>query len=81
VAFVAAYNVAKHLKALRWRTSFEAITESWTKDASTFKINPHHLIPGPYTYTVAEIDYQSLTSLRLMNRPIGSAFAGSKPYA
>jgi len=49
LAFVAAYNFAKHLKALRWRTPFEAITEAWTKDASTFKINPRHLIPGPYT--------------------------------
>lgn len=49
LSFVAAYNFAKHLKALRWRTPFQAIHEAWTKDRSPFKINPHHLIPGPYT--------------------------------
>lgn len=49
LSFVAAYNFAKHLKALRWRTPFESIAEAWTKDPSPFKINPRHLIPGPYT--------------------------------
>ena len=49
LAFVAAYNFAKHLKALRWRTPFQAILDAWTKDPSIFKINPHHLIPGPNT--------------------------------
>jgi transposase-like protein len=48
VAFVAAYNFAKHLKALRWRTPFEAVCTAWTKDPSIFKIDPRHLIPGPY---------------------------------
>jgi hypothetical protein len=48
-AFLTAYNFAKHLKALRWRTPFQAICEAWTKDPQPFKINPHHLIPGPYT--------------------------------
>jgi hypothetical protein len=47
LAFVRAYNFAKHLKALRWRTPFQAICDAWTKDRSIFKINPHHLIPGP----------------------------------
>ena len=47
LAFVTAYNFAKHLKALRWRTPFQAICDAWTKDPSPFKINPHHLIPGP----------------------------------
>jgi transposase-like protein len=47
LAFVAAYNFAKHLKALRWRTPFEAIVHAWTADPSTFRINPRHLIPGP----------------------------------
>ena len=47
LAFVAAYNFAKHLKALQWRTPFEAIQDAWTKDPSPFKINPHHLIPRP----------------------------------
>ena len=36
-------------KALRWRTPFQAICDAWTKDPSGFKINPHHLIPGPHT--------------------------------
>ncbi len=47
LAFVRAF--AKHLKALRWRTPFQAICDAWTKDRSIFKINPHHLIPGPNT--------------------------------
>jgi transposase InsO family protein len=49
LAFVAAYNFAKHLKALRWRTPFEAIQDAWTNDPSPFKINPHQLIPRPNT--------------------------------
>lgn len=49
LAFVTAYNFAKHLKALRWRTPFQAICNAWTKDPSIFRINPHHLIPGPHT--------------------------------
>ena len=48
-AFIRAYNFAKHLKALRWRTPFQAICDAWAKDRSIFKINPHHLIPGPNT--------------------------------
>ena len=31
LAFVTAYNFAKHLKALRWRTPFQAICDAWTK--------------------------------------------------
>lgn len=49
LAFVAAYNFAKHLKALRWKTPYEAICHHWTKDPSIFKIDPRHLIPGPNT--------------------------------
>lgn len=48
-AFVAAYNFAKHLKALRWRTPYEAICQAWTKDPSPFKIDLRHLIPKPNT--------------------------------
>jgi transposase-like protein len=47
LAFVTAYNFGKHLKRLRWRTPFQAICEAWAKDPAPFKINPHHLIPGP----------------------------------
>ena len=49
LAFITAYNFAKHLKALRWRTPFQAICNAWTKEPAIFKINPHHLIPGPNT--------------------------------
>ena len=49
VAFVTAYNFAKHLKALRWRTPFQASCDAWVADPSAFKINPRHLIPGPHT--------------------------------
>lgn len=47
LAFVSAYNFAKHLKALKWNTPFEAIMHAWTTDPDIFKINPRHLIPGP----------------------------------
>jgi hypothetical protein len=49
LAFLTAYNFAKHLKALRWRTPYQAICDAWTNDPSVFKINPHHLIPRPHT--------------------------------
>jgi hypothetical protein len=45
---ITAYNFAKHLKALKWRTPYQVICELWTKDPAIFKINPHHLIPGPH---------------------------------
>ena len=48
-AFVAAYNFAKHLKALRWRTPFEAVSQAWDTNPTIFKIDPRHLIPGPNT--------------------------------
>ena len=49
LTFVAAYNFAKHLKALQWRTPFRSICDAWQQDPSPFKINPHHLTPGPNT--------------------------------
>jgi transposase-like protein len=50
-AFITAYNFAKHPKSLRWRTPFRAICDAWTKDPTPFIINPHHLIPGPHTFS------------------------------
>ena len=47
LAFVSAHNFAKHLEALRWRTPFQAVCDAWAKDPAIFRINPHHLIPGP----------------------------------
>ena len=49
LAFVSAYNFAKHLKALRWKTPFETICQAWTTTPDIFKLNPCHLIPGPNT--------------------------------
>jgi transposase-like protein len=49
LAFVATYNFAKHLKSLKWKTPYQTICQAWASDPSRFKINPHHLIPGPYT--------------------------------
>ena len=49
LAFVTAYNFAKHLKALRWRTPFQAVCDAWQADPSAFRIDPRHLIPGPHT--------------------------------
>ena len=49
LAFVTAHNFAKHLKALRWRTPFQTILDAYKANPSPFKVNPHHLMPGPYT--------------------------------
>jgi integrase-like protein len=49
LSFVTAYNFAKHLKALKWKTPFQSICDAWKSNPSAFKVNPHHLIPGPHT--------------------------------
>lgn len=49
LAFVCAFNFAEHLKALRWRTPNQAITDAWQKTPAMFKTDPRHLIPGPDT--------------------------------
>lgn len=46
LTFVSAYNFAKHLKALRWKTPFEAVCHAWTTTPEIFKGNsdqPRHL--------------------------------------
>jgi hypothetical protein len=43
LAFVRAYNFAKHLKALRWRTPFQAICDAW---ASIRRFRPRALDAG-----------------------------------
>lgn len=48
-AFLAAYNFAKHLKALGWRTPFQAVCAAWVSDPQPFRVDPHHLIPEPNT--------------------------------
>src|ERR687893_1276566 len=49
LTFVTAYDFAKHLKALRWRTPFQAVCDAWKADPAPFKVDPRHLIPGPHT--------------------------------
>ena len=49
LAFVCAFNFAKHLKALRWKTPYQTLVETWQKNPAIFKTDPRHLIPGPYT--------------------------------
>jgi len=49
LTFITAYNFAKHLKALRWRTPFQAVCDAWTKDPAIFKVNPH---PSSRDYTI-----------------------------
>jgi hypothetical protein len=49
LTFVTAYSFAKHLKALRWRTPYQAICNAWTNAPPIFKINLHHVVPGPHS--------------------------------
>ena len=46
LAFVSAYNFAKHLKAIRWKTPFVATCQAWTKTPDIFKLDTRRLIPG-----------------------------------
>ena len=48
LSFVTAYNFAKHLKALKWKTHFQSICDAWKSNPSAFKINLHHPISGPH---------------------------------
>ena len=47
--YLAAYNFAKHLRALRWKTPYETIQALWDSKPGLFRDPPDHLIPGPYT--------------------------------
>ncbi len=47
LAFVTAYNLGKHLKVLRWRPPFQAISDAWTKDPTILKVNSDCLILKP----------------------------------
>ena len=49
LAFVCAFNFAKHLKAIRWKTPCQTVVEAWQKNPARFKTDPRHLIPGPCT--------------------------------
>jgi transposase InsO family protein len=47
--WLAAYNFARQLKALRWRTPMEAITAVWQQKPELFHHSPGHYTPGPNT--------------------------------
>jgi len=47
--FVDAYNYARRLKTLRGLTPYEFICQTWTTQPDRFRLNPLHLIPGPYS--------------------------------
>ena len=47
--FVDAYNHARRLKTLRGFTPYEFIVHTWTQEPDRFRLDPLHLIPGPYT--------------------------------
>ena len=60
LAFVCAFNFAKHLKALRWKTPYQTIVDTWQKNPAIFKADPRHLIPGPYSASIPTGGHQSL---------------------
>lgn len=47
--YLCAYNDAKHLKALRWRTPVETLEALWAAKAELFRRSPAHLTLGPNT--------------------------------
>ena len=53
LAFVCAFNFAKHLKALRWKTPYQTIVYAWQKNPAIFKTDPRSPHPGAiYIYLV-----------------------------
>jgi transposase InsO family protein len=46
--FVDAYNYGRRLKTLRGLTPFEFIGKTWTEQPARFRLDPSHLMPGPY---------------------------------
>jgi transposase InsO family protein len=47
--YLTAYNFAKHLKALRWRTPYETLEAIWSSRPELFRRSPDHLTLGPNT--------------------------------
>jgi transposase InsO family protein len=45
--WLTAYNFAKQLKALKFRTPYQAIEELWKSKPDVFIIKPSHHMPGP----------------------------------
>jgi hypothetical protein len=44
---LAAYDFAKHLKALQWQTPYETIQAQWESKPELFRDWPDHLTLGP----------------------------------
>ncbi len=47
--FLSAYNFARRLKTLRGLTPYEYICKVWTSEPQRFRVEPNHLISGPYS--------------------------------
>lgn len=47
--YLVAYNFAKHLKGLRWKTPHETIQALRAAKPELFRDSVDHLTPGPYT--------------------------------
>jgi transposase InsO family protein len=47
--FLDAYNYARRLRTLNGLTPYEHVLHIWTKEPERFRLDPSHLIPGPYT--------------------------------
>jgi transposase InsO family protein len=47
--YLAAYNFAKQLKALRWQTPYQTLEALWRRSPQLFRSPPDHLTLGPNT--------------------------------
>ena len=45
--YLAAYDSAKHLKALQWQTPYQTIQALWKSKPELFRDSPDHLTLGP----------------------------------
>lgn len=48
---MAAYNFARHLKAVGGLTPYEHICKVWTSVPDRFMLDPFYQMPGPDTYS------------------------------
>jgi hypothetical protein len=53
--YLAAYNFAKHLKALRWRTPYETLEALWGGRPELFRRSPDHLTLGPNILVLVQV--------------------------
>ena len=45
--YLAAYDSAKHLKALQWQTPYKTIQALWKSKSELFRDSPDYLTLGP----------------------------------